>query len=327
MRRRDVIMVFVGASFTWPLAARAQRSGEVPTVGVLYLGSEESFQGRLEAFRNGLQSNGLSEGKSVRLAMRYANGDVGELARLARELEAAGSVLIVTSGRTSVQAVRTALPNMPIVMAPSADPVGAGFARSLSRPGGKITGVSILGSELSGKRFQLLKEIVPTAKTFAVLFHPANPGNEVFLKNSMAIAEVLGIEIKERAVTGPDEISDAMAWAARLPAGGVYVGADPVFTQHKEAIFRTALAARLPTMTPDIGYVRAGALVAYGPDSLEMRRQAAGYVAAILRGAEAGDLPIAQPTKFELVINLKTARALGLTVPVTLLARADEVIE
>jgi len=307
--------------------ALAQRPGEVPVVGALFLGSEESFRDAVEALRDGLRSNGLIENVTVRLVIRYADGDADRLAPLARDLVAARSRLIITIGTTSVHAVHAALPDMPIVMAGSADPVEMGFARSLARPGGKITGISILGRELIGKRMELLTELVPTAKTFVALLNASNPGNSVFREALAGATQSLGVDIRVREVRTLEEITDSLAWSARLPAGGVFLIDDPVFTQHRDAIFRAALAERLPTLSGNPTYAHAGALAVYALDNQDIRRQAGRYVAAILRGADPGELPIAQPTKFTFVLNLKTARALGIAIPETILNRADEVIE
>ena len=325
MSRRALALVLPVVVASRP--AFAQRLDGVPVVGALFLGSEKSETLRLEEMREGLRSNGLREGVTVHLVVRYADGDVDRLAPLARELAAAGSRLVVTAGTTSVRAVQSALPSMPVVMAGSADPVEMGFARSLARPGGKITGISILGSEMIGKRIELLTELVPTAKTFAALLHAANPGREVFRRALDAAARALKVEIHMREVRTLEEITGAIAWAARLPAGGLYLIEDPVFFQHREAIFRIALAERLPTVSGPVEFARAGALAVYAPDNVAIRRESGRYIAAILRGADPGELPIAQPTKFSLVINLTTAKALGIEISPTLLGRADEVIE
>jgi putative tryptophan/tyrosine transport system substrate-binding protein len=325
MSRRALALVLPVVAASRP--AFAQRPDGGPVVGVLFLGDEKSEALRLEAMREGLRSNGLIEGVTVHLVARYADGDADRLAPLARELAATGSRLIVTIGTTSVRAVQSVMPNMPIVMAGSADPIEMGFARSLSRPGGKITGISILGSGLIGKRVELLKELVPTAKTFAALMHSANPGNEVFRQALATAAQALRVEVQVRETRTLEEIAASFAWAARLPAGGVLLIDDPTFLQHREAIFRAALAERLPTVSGNVGFADAGAVAVYAPDFQAISRESGRYVAAILRGADPGELAIAQPTKFSLVINLKTANALRLTVPSMLLARADEVIE
>lgn len=325
LNRRAMVLALPAALASKP--GVAQRPDGVPVVGVLLVGNEQASRLLIVPIREGLQANGLIEGVTVHLAVRYADGDANRLAPLAHELAAAGSRLIVTAGTTAVRAVQAALPSMPIVMAGSADPVVMGFAQSLARPGGKITGISILGSELIGKRIELLKELVPAAKTLAALLNASNPGNEVFRRALATAAQALQVEIQVREARTLEEINAALSWAARLPAGGVFVIEDPVFGQHREAIFRTALAERLPTVSGPVEFARAGALAVYAPDYGAIRRESGRYVAAILRGADPGDLPIAQPTKFFLVINLKTARALGLTVSPTLLARADEVIE
>jgi putative ABC transport system substrate-binding protein len=298
LHRRTVTWALGAALASTGTFAFAQRPDAVPIVGVLLLGNEESFRDSLDAIRDGLRLNGLVDGVTVRLVVRYADGDPDRLAPLARELAGGACRLIVTTGTTSVRAVQATLPDMPIVMAGSADPVEQGFARSLARPGGKITGVSILGSELLGKRMELPKDLVPTAKTLAALLHAANPGNDVFRRAFATAAQSLNVDIKVREARTLDEVRDALASSARLPAGGVYVNEDPVFLQHRNAIFRAALAERLPTLSGGIAYVGAGALAAYAWDIQEVRRQAARYIAAILRGVDPGELPITQPTKF-----------------------------
>jgi ABC-type uncharacterized transport system substrate-binding protein len=325
MNRREII-----AGLALSLVARdawAQRAADVPVVGLLRLGVGAEETAYVEAVREGLRDNGLVEGVNVRLVVRFAEGEPERLPQLARELAAVGSRLIVTGGTTSVRAVKTALPDMPIVMAGSADPVAMGFAQSLARPGGKITGISILGSDMIGKRIELLKELVPQAKAFAAVLQAANPGNEQF-RHALALAgRALEVDIHVREVNGPDDIAPSFDWVSRLPVDGVFLIEDPIFASHLLTISKLAEARRLPLVAGASAYVRAGALATYSVTNLALVRQSARYVALILRGADPAELPIEQPRKIELIINLKTAKALGLTIPPSLLARADEVIE
>jgi putative ABC transport system substrate-binding protein len=325
MGRREFI-----AGLMLSLATRgawAQRAPDVPIVGLLWLGVEAEESAVVEALREGLRHNGLVEEVNLRLLVRFAEGKPDRLPELARELAAAGSRLIVTGGTTSVGAVKTALPDMPIVMAISADPVAMGFAQSLAHPGGKITGISILGSDLIGKQIDLLKELVPQAKAFAAMLQAANPGNEQFRRAFARASRTLNVEIHVREIKGPEDLAQSFDWASELRVDGVFLLQDPIFTAHRAMIGSLAEARRLPLVAGTEAFVRAGALAAYSLNNLALIRHSARYVSLILRGADPSELPIEQPRKIELIINLKTAKALGLNIPPSLLALADEVIE
>mgnify|MGYP003394288170 CR=1 FL=1 len=326
MWRRSFMTLLAGAA-AWPLGVRAQQTGRMPIVGYLSFASEASTRQATEALRDGMRVNGYIDGENLRLLSRYADGNAERLPHLARELAAAGSRMIVTSGTTSVKAVQSAVPALPIVMAGSGDPVLMGFARSLARPGGNITGISIFGNEIIGKRTEILKDLVPSARTFALLLHAANPGNEHFRRGFAAAGQSLGLTTHVREADSVEGYAEAFAWAASLPVDGVFVIEDPFVYQHRETIFRMALAARLPTIGGTAPFAHAGALCTYGFDYLVIHRDSGRYVAEILRGADPGDLPIEQPTRFELVVNLKTAQALGITLPEAIMILADEVIE
>jgi putative ABC transport system substrate-binding protein len=322
MNRRDVISL-LGGGAAWPLAARGQ-STELPIVGVLRLEDEGRW---IESLRDGLRDNGFIDGVNVRVLTRFTGSDLTQAPGLVRELAAVGSRVIVTAGTTLVAAVHSAAPSMPIVMAGSADPVAMGFAQSLARPGGRITGISILGGELIGKHKELLKELMPAASAFAALLQSANPGNERFRQAFAVARRSLAVEIQVRDIRTEGELVDAFAWAQTLPADGMYVIQDPLFLRNRATIGKLAEAARLPLVAGAADYVRAGALAAYSLDNRSIVRQSGRYVAQILRGADPAELPIEQPKKIELVVNLTTAKALNLTIPPSMLARADEVIE
>jgi putative tryptophan/tyrosine transport system substrate-binding protein len=341
MKRRRLVGLICGTAMIVPFAARAQGTSAPPVVpsllerdarnrpviGILLLQSEESAAGRIAAFREGLQLNGLFDGANLDVIVRYVDGNLERLAGFARELAAAGTRAIVTTGTTSVSAVHAAVPAVPIVMAGSADPVAMGFAQSLARPGGNITGVSILGADLIGKRIELLKELVPSARALAVVLQTTNPGNAHFHAAAATAARSLNVEVHVREVGTPGAIDDVFSWAVRESISGVFLIEDPMFVTHRDAIFAAALNLGLPIVTGFVEMVRAGALAGYGVDITSIYRDCGQYVAEILRGADPGSLPIRQPTKFMLSINVKTANALGLVVPESLLARADEVIE
>lgn len=334
MRRRDVLTMALGSAAGWPLAAQVawgQRPVDVPAVGVLWLGSAPAAERERfdKAVRDGLRDNGLIDGVSVRVLIRRAENDPSQLPDLARELAEAGSRLIVTAGTTAVAAVHGALPAMPIVAAGTADPVETGLAQSLARPGGKITGISILGGPTFGKHIEVLKELVPSAKAFAALLNAANPGNSAFRRDLVAAGQSLNVEMHVREVRGPDGLTDAFEWAAQVPVDGVYVIADPIFgsSQHLQTIAQLAEAKRLPWIGGNTVFARVGAVAGISFDYVQLARDSGRYVTKILRGADPAELPIEQPNKFLIVINLKAARALGITVPSSLLVSADEVIE
>ena len=309
-----------------PLTALAQ-SATMPAVGVLHLNAQEQSVLWTEAIKEGLTQHGLVDGKNLRLLIRNADDQPERLSGLASELARLGCRVIVTRGTTSVRAAQTGAPGVPIVMAGSADPVAMGFAQSLARPGGDITGISILGSELIGKHIEILKEMVPAARAFACFLQRANPGNAVFRRALEDAGAALGLRMHVREIEGADDIGPSFEWAAGLPVHGVFLLQDPIFIANRDSIARSASAFRLPTVSGSEIMAQAGVLVAYAFDLTAIARRSGFYVAEILRGASPGTLPIEQPTIFRLIINLQTARTLGITVPGSLLGRADEVIE
>jgi putative ABC transport system substrate-binding protein len=281
----------------------------------------------LDAFREGLRERGYIEGESVAIELRSADDQADRLPACVAELLALKVRVIVTGGTTSVQAAKDATKTTPIVIAGGADPVVMGFAQSLARPGGNITGLSISAGDFLQKRLELLHQAAQQAKIAALLLHAANPGNPVFVKAVTTAAPSLGLRIHVVAVRAVNDLADAFATMARANADALLVLEDPSFGANAKKIADLALNHRLPTMLGNRLYVGAGGLMAYGLVYEDLWRRAATYVDRILKGAKPGDLPIEQPTKFELVINLKTAKALGLTIPPSLLGRADEVIQ
>jgi putative tryptophan/tyrosine transport system substrate-binding protein len=296
-------------------------------IGLLWLGSAASVGSRVEALRQGLKDNGLVEGSDVRLIIRYADNQPERLVDLARELVNEGCGVIVVSGTTSVSAAQKAAPDTPIVMAGSADPVAMGFARSLARPGGRITGISIYGAEFIGKQLQILKEALPSARGFAAFLQATNPGNPVFRRALDDAARDLGLRIANRDIEGVDRFAAAFAWAKQQAVDGVFVIADPIFNAHDREIFRLALEHRLPAMAGNSRWVHAGALLSYTPDIDAIARRSAYYVKEILHGADPATLPIEQPAILSLAVNMATARALGIRLPNALLSRVTEVVE
>jgi len=328
MDRRDFITLLGGAAATWSLAARAQQAG-VPVIGVLYGVSAAEWADRMASVRRGLGEAGFVEGRNVVLEYRFAEGHLDQMPWMAVELVARRVAVMLVGGDTaSLKALLTANRVIPTVFTTGADPVEAGLVASLSRPGGNATGVTVFSGELGAKRLELLHELVPGAKKVAFL---VNENNRVSLAGDVRTAQTatppLGLEAIVVNGGGENEMEAAFASAARQGAGAVSVGADAVLFSRGEQIIALAQRYRLPVISADLRGVRSGQLISYGTNDLEMYRQAGAYVGRILKGEKPGDLPVVQPTKFELGINLKTARALGLTVPPTLLAIADEVIE
>ena len=326
-RRRAILGWIVAPIVGVGMRAFAQPATSPPIIGLLWLGNQTSEAPRLGGLRQGLKDHGLIEGGIVRLISRYADNQPERLVDLARELVREGSRVIVAIGTTSVSAARRAAPDTPIVMAGSADPVAMGFAQSLARPGGRITGISVYGAELIGKQVQILKETLPTMRAFAAFLQAANPGNPVFRRGLGNTADRLGLRIAIHDVEGVDHFAAAFEWANQQSVDALYVIQDPIFLAHGRTIFGMAIDHRLPTMTGNVDLVRAGALMAYTIDSIAAVRRSAYYVKEILRGADPATLPIEQPTDVSLAINMATARALGLRLPNALLGRASIVVE
>ena len=325
LRRCEFITLFAGTVVAWSLGARAQQAGKLHRIGIL--SPELPPPGFLEAFRQGLRELGYVEGQDIAFEIRNAEGYGQRLVALANHLVELKVDVILALNTPSVQAAKKASTTIPIVMTRIADPVKSGLVSSLSRPGGNITGLSFRVDELSGKRLALLKEAFPSVSRVAVLWYEPNPGSDIAVGAIKAASRELGLELLLLPLHGRGELPGAFQAATRGRVEALIVIEDVVATQHRVEILNLAAAHSLAVVSQYRAFAEAGALLAYGPSTSAMYRRAAYYVDRILKGANAGDLPVEQPTKFDLVINLKTAKALGVTIPPTLLARADEVIE
>ena len=308
------------------VSAPAQQPKKVPRIGYLMGAPSEAQSARTAAFRQGLRELGYVEEKNIVIEWRYAEGKAGRERAFAAELVRLKIDIIVTSGSTSTRAAKEATATIPIVMTQDPDPIGNGFVAGLARPGGNITGLSNLGPELSGKRLELLKEVVPRLSRVAVFGTSAFPGNAQILSETELAAGALRLQLQYHDVLDPKNIETAFQRASRGRAEAVLVLAGPVFTSQRTALVDLAVKSRLPPIYYATEFVEDGGLMTYGANRSDLARRAATYVDKILKGAKAGDLPVEQPKKFELVINLKAAKQIGLTIPPNVLARADKVI-
>ena len=327
--RRAFISTLAGGLLAAPLAAEAQQAGKTYRIGVL--GNVPLADPRSAhlwgAFAEGLRDLGYVDGGNTTIEHRSSEGKYERLPALAAELVRLNVDIIVAPAAQNVLAARQASRTIPIVMASVGDPVGNGLVASLARPGGNVTGTSFLTSAMVGKQLELLTQITPHVARLAILLNPANPGHPLTLEEAKAAAHLLRIQLQALEARGPDDLERTFAAMAREHAGALFVPWDGTFLVLLTRITRLAAKTRLPTLYGQRGYVDAGGLASYGPSAIESFRRAATYVDKILKGAKPGDLPVEQPTKFELVINLKTAKALGLTIPPSVLQRADEVIQ
>jgi len=327
--RRAFISTLAGGLLAAPLAAEAQQAGKTYRIGVL--GNVPLADPRSAhlwgAFAEGLRDLGYVDGGNTTIEHRSSEGKYERLPALAAELVRLKVDIIVAPAAQNVLAARQASRTIPIVMASVGDPVGNGLVASLARPGGNVTGTSFLTSAMVGKQLELLTQITPHVARLAILLNPANPGHPLTLEEAKAAAHLLRIQLQALEARGPDDLERTFAAMAREHAGALFVPWDGTFLVLLTRITRLAAKTRLPTLYGQRGYVDAGGLASYGPSAIESFRRAATYVDKILKGAKPGDLPVEQPTKFELVINLKTAKALGLTIPPSVLQRADEVIQ
>ena len=325
MRRRAFITLLGGAAATWPLATRAQQPGKVPAIG--FLGANPSIESyRVAAFVQRLRELAWIDGRNLAIEYRWAEGRNERYAENAAELVRLKVDVIVTVATPATLAAKQATAVIPIVFAATGDPVGTGLVASLARPGGNVTGLSSQTAETAGKRVELLREIVPGLGRLAIMGNVGNPISVLEFGEVQAAARALGLEVTTSELRRAEDISPAFD-ALKGRADALYVCTDPLVNTHRIRVNTLALAARLPTMHLFREYVEAGGLMSYGPNNPDLLRRAADYVDKILRGTKPADIPVEQPTKFDLVINLTTAKALGLEVPPSLLARADEVIE
>jgi len=329
MKRRDFITLLGGAAVAWPLTGRAQQPERMRHIGVLlsFAADDHEVSARVEAFQRGLQQLGWIDGRNVRIDYRMTAGDADRSRRHAAELVALAPDVILASGSSTVGPLLQANRTGPIVFVALVDPVGAGFVESLARPGRNVTGFTTIEYGMSGKWLEFLKQIAPRVTRVAVMRDPSLTSGTAMLAAIQAVAPSFGVELSPVDVRDAGEIERAVTAFARGSNDGLIVVPNPTANFQRELIVTLAANHRLPAVYPYRYYITSGGLISYGPDPIDQFRLAAGYVDRILKGEKPAALPVQAPTKYELVINLKTAKALGLEVPPTLLARADEVIE
>jgi putative tryptophan/tyrosine transport system substrate-binding protein len=325
MRRREFITLLGAATVAWPLAARAQKPA-MPVVG--FLGGEASgLADRVSAFRAGLAESGYVEGRNVTVEYRLADGQIDRLPTLMADLLRASPAVIAAGGLPALLAAKAATSAIPVAFFVGVDPVEMGLVASLNRPGGNLTGVTGLSVELVPKRLEVLHELVPAATAMALLVNPTNPNAATQTRDLQAAARLLGLTLHVLQAASERDFEAVFAELARLKAGALVVGADGLFVRRGEELGALALRHRVPAIFQDRAFAAGGGLTSYGASSLDGYRVVGVYAGRLLKGEKAADLPVQQATKVELVINLKTAKALGITVPLPLLGRADEVIE
>ena len=330
MRRREFINLIGGVAAAWPLAARAQQTDRMPRLAVLipYAESDPEAQTWFKAFVQGMQAVGWSDGRNIRIDVRWAGGEVERIQRLAKDLVDLQPEVVFAMTTPSVNAVLRETRTIPIVFTQVTDPVAQGLVESLDRPRGSITGFTILEPEIAGKLVQVLKEIAPAISRAAVIFNPDTaPYHKLYMNSIETAADSFAMKAFEAPAHNRVEIEAAVSALAREPGGGVIAMSDGFTVTHRDLIIALAARYRLPAAYPFRFFVANGGLISYGVDLSDMQRRAAIYVDRILRGAKPADLPVQLPTKFELIINLTTAKAIGLTIPESFLLRADEVIE
>ena len=324
--RRSFIALLGGAAAAWPLAARAQQPGKLPTIGYLGANTAAAQSQWTAAFLQRLRELGWIDGRTVAVEYRWAEGRSERYTEIAAEFVRLKVAVILTSGNAPAFVAKKATAVIPIVFGAAADPVGSGLVASLARPGGNVTGLSLQHTDLAGKRLELLRDVVPNLRRVAIMANAGNVGSVLEIREVQEAARSLGLEVMTLEIRQAQDIAPAFE-ALKSRADALYVVGDPLVTTNRIRINTIALAARLPTMHAFREYAQAGGLMSYGANFPDLFRRAGDYVDRILRGAKPADLPVEQPTKFDLVINLTTAKALGLKIPEAFLLRADEVIE
>jgi putative tryptophan/tyrosine transport system substrate-binding protein len=329
MKRRDFITLLGGAAVAWPLTASGQQVSKVSRIGYFSAGAgpEKIVPKAWLALTEGLRELGWIEGKNVLIERRYAENQLDRLPALAAELVRLDVGVIVTAGTLAPLAAKRATSTIPIVMTSAGDPLGTGLVASLARPGGNVTGLSLMAPDLGGKRLELLKELLPGISHVAILWNAANPYSALVFRETQSAAPTLRIEVQSLEVKGPGDFDGALNTAMRKRVDALITVEDPLTVNYRKQIADFAAVNRLPAIYGLREFAETGGLMVYGANLADLFRRSAAYVDKILKGAKPADLPVEQPTKFEFVINLKTAKALGLQIPPMLLARADEVIE
>jgi len=329
MQRREFITLLGGGAVAWPLAGRAQQPDRLRRIGFVTVNDESDPEAQLmvAAFRKGLEEFGWTDGRNIRIDYRFGGGDATLMPKLAKELVELRPDMIVAATTTAATAVRQLTLSIPIVFVQVPDPVAAGFVTNLARPDGNITGFTNFEFSIGGRWLQVIKECAPGVSRVAVVFDPANPAWVAYMRTIETAAPSFNVHLTPAGVRDAAEIETNFTAFAREPNGALVVLPSPVNTQQRETIIAMAARHRLPAVYPYRYFVTNGGLMSYGVDLPDLYKQAASYVDRLLKGAKPADLPVQLPTKFEFIINLKTAKALGLTVPSSLLATADEVIE
>jgi putative ABC transport system substrate-binding protein len=328
MMRRRAFMVFLASGMTvWPLGIYAQQSQKIFRVGVLLPGTPASFSLRTKAFLDGLRELGYVEGATIAFEWKWGQDRVETLSELAADLARSHVDVIITGGTSAAKALKAATPTIPIVVAIVSDPVAAGLVNNLARPGGNLTGFSIVAPELGGKRLELLKEVVPDVSSVAVLLNTRNPQSQIELKEMRTAAQAMRLQLYPIEISTEDGLEDAFAAMNKAAVQALVVLTDPILFSQRKRTVDLANRNRLPAVYFFQGFAEEGGLMSYGPSDTDLFRRAAGYVDRILKGTKPGDLPIEQPTKFDLFVNLKAANMVGVTIPESFLLRADKVIE
>jgi len=322
---RRAVLALTVVLLVAPLAGEAQPARKIYRIGYLETGAMRP--GPWEAFRERLRELGYVEGQTIAFETRWADGHIDRLPQLAAELVRLKVDVVVTAGSPAARAAKNTTTSIPIVMATGGDPVGLGLVATLARPGGNVTGLTTLSRELSGKRLEILREALPRASRIGMLWHRTSDIDALTRRETEEAAKTVGIPLKAHGVDGPDDFDRALNAIVADRAAAVLVATSPMFFGHRRQLADLALKHRLPTLFAFREYAEAGGLMAYGPSYTELFQRAAGYVDKILKGARPADLPVEQPTKFDLIINLKTAKALGLTIPPSVLTRAGEIIQ
>ena len=327
MRRRDFTVLLVGGTAMWPLRIYAQQARKIPRIGVLLPGGPAVSSPRTRAFLDGLNDHGYVEGRTIAIEWKWGDDRVDAFPERAAELVRSNVDAIVTGGTPAAKALKAATQTIPIVMAVVGDPVAAGLVDNLARPGGNVTGFSIVAPELGTKRLELLKEIVPNMSSIAVLSNPKNPQQKIEMKEMQTAAQAMGLRLHPAEVSTEDELEDAFVAMNKAGVQALILVTDSIFFSQRKRTVDLARKYKLPAMYFFRVFVEEGGLMSYGPSDADLFRRAAGYVDRILKGAKPGELPVEQPTKFDLYINLRTAKALGLDIPFHLQQRADALIE
>jgi putative ABC transport system substrate-binding protein len=327
MRRRDFTVLLVGGTAMWPLGIYAQQPRKIPRIGVLLPGGPASSSPRTKAFLDGLKDLGYVEGNTIAIEWKWGDDRVDTFPERAAELVRSNVEVIVTGGTPAAKALKAATQTIPIVMAVVGDPVGAELVDNLARPGANVTGFSIVAPELGTKRLELLKEIVPNLSSIAVLSNPKNPQSKIEMKEMETAAQAMGLQLYPAETSSEAGLEDAFAAINKAGAQALILLTDSIFFSERKRTVDLASKHRLPGVYFFPIFVEEGGLLSYGPSDADLFRRAAGYVDRILKGRRPGELPVEQPIKYDLVINLKTAKALGVTIPPKLLLTADKVIE